>query len=370
MPKLTERLAREAPTNSTHWDSEIGGFALVCGKQARTWFFQKDIRGKTRRTKIGRYPAVNAANARKVALRLALDHSTGVGVEKTRDDEKVPTLREATDAYLARPKLRSENNKVSVRSHMKHLHDWMDKPLDAISRRMCADRHAALLGPKMGPTGANHVMQSFRSIWNHARRTCDLPECPTRSIEWYEERPPQTIIEDFDQWHALVEAIGNPIHKAFYRMLLLTGLRRTECASLRWEHVHEDHLHIPVTKNGRPFDLPILPEHHAILAAMRGLSSEWVFPAWRGDTGHMREPTRLEKAPGEFITCHMHRRTFATMADRAGVFPEVVGRLLNHTPTTVTQRHYVAVDHSRLRAPMAEVVGAFKRAEPKIFAES
>jgi hypothetical protein len=37
----------------------------------------------------------------------------------------------------------------------------------------------------------------------------------------------------------------------------------------------------------------------------------------------------------------MHRRTFATVAMEAGVLEEIVGRLLNHTPLSITGRRYV-----------------------------
>ena len=44
--------------------------------------------------------------------------------------------------------------------------------------------------------------------------------------------------------------------------------------------------------------------------------------------------------------------------NKAGLLEETVGRLLNHTPTSVTGRHYVAVDYKRLHKPMTDVVDA------------
>lgn len=37
---------------------------------------------------------------------------------------------------------------------------------------------------------------------------------------------------------------------------------------------------------------------------------------------------------------HAHRRTFATVAIEAGVLEEIVGRLLNHTPLSITGQRY------------------------------
>ena len=53
--------------------------------------------------------------------------------------KRIPTLEDATTAYLARPKLRSEHNKDSVQRQVhNHLKDWLKKPLDEIT----VNRHA------------------------------------------------------------------------------------------------------------------------------------------------------------------------------------------------------------------------------------
>lgn len=358
MPKLNDTFAKNAPTKN-HWDSEIKGFGLFVGKRAKTWVFQRDLAGKTKRVRIGPYPTIPAAEARRTAQDLALQFARGAGKKAM---QRVPTLRAATDAYLGRAKLRSEHNKRSVRAQVeKHLSDWLDLPLNEIDRAMCAQRHTKLA--RSGPALANHTMQSFRSIWNHARRTVDLDEAPTVAIEWANEKPKQEIIEDFEVWAKEVAALSNPIHRVYYKLLLTTGLRRSECSGLRWEHVHADHLHLPLTKNGRPFDLPLVEDHHRILEAVRGLSDEWVFPSWRGQSPHLVAPERMSSSP------HAHRRTFATVAQtEAGLFEETVGRLLNHTPQSVTGSRYVVVDHVRLRGPIGEVMAAFKRLVPGLAA--
>ncbi|MDZ7905020.1 MAG: hypothetical protein U5N55_04060 [Cypionkella sp.] len=67
------------------------------------------------------------------------------------------------------------------------------------------------------------------------------------------ELPSQQIIDDLDDWRDAVSALENPVHTAYYRFLLFTGLRFDEARSLRWDQVHDDHLHLPMTKNGRAF---------------------------------------------------------------------------------------------------------------------
>jgi integrase len=48
----------------------------------------------------------------------------------------------------------------------------------------------------------------------------------------------------------------------------------------------------------------------------------------------------------------MHRRTFATVAMEAGVLEEIVGRLLNHTPLSITGQRYTRPSLDALRPSM------------------
>lgn len=175
------------------------------------------------------------------------------------------------------------------------------------------------------------------------------------AIEWYEEEPPGTIIEDLRAWRMEVEALDNPIHRAFYELLLLTGLRKSEALSLEWKQVLEDRIHLPITKNGRSFDLPILQVHHEILAPIRGLSPTWVFPSPKSRNGRITNTRKLSWSP------HAHRRTFATVAIEAGVLEEVVGRLLNHTPITITGTRYIRPSLDALRPSMEIVCSELRR---------
>lgn len=172
------------------------------------------------------------------------------------------------------------------------------------------------------------------------------------AIEWYPEEPDGRIIEDLAAWRQTIDAIQNPIHMIFFEFILFTGFRKSEAFTLEWKNVHEDHIHIPVTKNGRSFDLPILQLHHEILAPLLGLSNKWVFPAPKSPDGHLKAPQRIAWSP------HAHRRTFATVALEAGVLEEIVGRLLNHTPITITGQRYTRPSLDALRPSMETVCEA------------
>lgn len=354
MPKLTETFARKIPPTkegtAKYWDNEIKGLVLFVGKRSKTWYFQKDVGGQTRRVLIGRYPLISADAARQTALGFALDWGRGAG---KKIQVGAPTLEVAMESYLARPKLRSEAHRSGLRQQFEnHLKDWLRLPLDEITKGMVVERHRSMAST---PSSANHTLKYFRTVWNHARRVHDLPESPTLAIEWYEEKPNGSVIEDLVSWRQTLEAFRNPIHKVFYELLLFTGFRKTEALTLEWKHVQEDHIHLPMTKNGRSFDLPILQTHHEILAPLRGLHRNWVFPSPKSPTGHLKGPERMQ------WSCHAHRRTFATVAMEAGVLEEVVGRLLNHTPMSITGQRYVKPSLDALRPAMVIVCNEVER---------
>ena len=350
MPKLTETFSNKLPHakagTDKYWDAEIKGLVLFVGKRSKTWYFQKDVGGQTKRILIGRFPIISAQAARQTALGFALEMGRGAGKAA---QIGAPTLEAAMEVYLARPKLRSETNKIGMRAQLAlHLKDWMRLPLDEISKAMTVRRHHDMAG---SPSAANHVLRSFRAIYNHARRTGDLPECPTMAIEWFEDKPDGRIIENLKHWRKTIDDLPNPIHRVFYELLLFTGLRKTEVFTLKWEQILEDRIHLPMTKNGRSFDLPISQLHHEILAPLRPLSSDWVFPSPKSETGHITRPVRLKYNP------HMHRRTFATVAMEAGVLEEIVGRLLNHTPLSITGQRYTRPSLDALRPSMEIACG-------------
>lgn len=64
MPKLTQTFANKTqfkPSGSVkHWDTEIKGLGLFVGKRSKTWYFQKDVGGVTKRILLGRFPTISA----------------------------------------------------------------------------------------------------------------------------------------------------------------------------------------------------------------------------------------------------------------------------------------------------------------------
>lgn len=99
MLKITETFARKTPLSQKgtkkHWDTEVKGLVLFVGKKSKTWYFQMDVGGQTKRTLIGRYPVISSDAARQTAMGFALEMSRGAGkVVQT----GAPTLEQAVNS--------------------------------------------------------------------------------------------------------------------------------------------------------------------------------------------------------------------------------------------------------------------------------
>ena len=360
---LSDKYEKTADTGR-HWDTKLAGFHLVVGKSARSWY----IEHRGIRAKLGRFPEVSPSDARQLAKDAMATNADAI--------ELAPTLQEALDDYLDRKLLRSDHNKRAVRSQIENnMRKFLRRRLDTISkmeiRNLFEDLSIERTGKdslgrktKLGGTrAANHTLKSFRTVWNHASDKMMeevLKPCPTKALDFHPEEPAKEIIEDLFEWRAQVDQI-DPMHRAIYMLALTTGMRRDECLSLTWDQIEPDRIHLPETKNGRAFDIPLEDRHHDILALCRLGTGEpfhghWVFPSPKG-ANYLKAPQKI-MVHDRAATLQMHRRTFATCGKDAGLNEYEVGLLLNHTHTSVTSRHYIRTDVETRRPLMQKLLAA------------
>ena len=180
---------------------------------------------------------------------------------------------------------------------------------------------------------------------------------------WAPERRRRTLItvHQLPAWWSAVMR-ENELARDFLIVALFTGMRRSEIARLRWEHVDlvGRTLHLPKTKNGDPLDLPLSSFLADVLARRREIvgRSEWVFPG-PGVTGHLVETKsftrRVVMRSGVVFALHDLRRTFITIAESLGTPPYALKRLLNHRVDFDVTGGYIVIDPERLRGPVEEI---------------
>lgn len=253
------------------FDTKLTGFGVVVGQRATTFIVNRRIGKKLHRealgTWIGRGGEMDARAARKEALvRLGkLENKDATPGKVKQAARKGPTLAEACALYLAR--LRKDGKRPSSIASVEreiadrersYLKEWLDRPLASINGKECRARHEQITSDN-GPHVANRVLRELRVIWNHITKETAAGTIegfatgtvfaanPTIAVVWNKENAATDYVERrrepvpwsrLPAWTAKVNEIENPIRRDYNRIVLLTGLRRNDAASLRWQHVN------------------------------------------------------------------------------------------------------------------------------------
>ena len=332
-----------------YFDTEIPGFGLRVGRTCKTYILQRDIHGKTIKVRIGRHGPWTPQQARQRALELIVEMDSGVNPnqrKRQRASEGV-TLREAVDAHATgmENKGRKPRSIAAFRRETeRYLGDWMDRPLAEITPDECATRHKRI--STQGRSIANRVLGHLRAAYNGARRRHrTLPENPVNGVDMNATRRRQEPIPwvELPAWYAAVLGLPNPVRRDLQLFTLLTGLRREDAATVRWENVDLDAgtLYLPTPKGGetRAFTIPLSERAVRILCGRRrenavlfgpyGGDGGWAFPTRSAKQGvtHVKEPKEQRRG---LPSPHRLRDTYATACHEAGISMLDMKVLMNH----------------------------------------
>ena len=220
---------------------------------------------------------------------------------------------------------------------------------------------------RTAPGGANHALNVLLRILNHAIVCGYLDTNPAHGIK-RNPRPKLTRFlsrEEIRRLHGALDryASAKPSHARqadIIRLLLLTGCRRGEIVTLRWQDVDGDTLNLGDTKTG-PRRVFLNAPARAILERLPRAGSAYVFPSPL-DPGQPLSPhlpfwylVRRE-AGIEDVRIHDLRHTVASHAVLQGVPLPVVSRLLGHKQPSMTLRYAHVGDRETEDA--AERIGA------------
>lgn len=290
-----------------YWDISYPCLALRVGALKKTWVVS--IGKPRRRIKIGVYPYMGLADARKRAERL-LSPSTNYGI----------TVAEASEEYLKsltiRPRTRADYTRLLTKrilpvigtrrlselsaSHILNVTDPLrDRPAE------CRHAHA--------------VVSAFLS-WCVPRHLSQNPMAGLKMPVPASTRSRVLTIEELKNIWTASKHLGD--FGCVVRLCILTGQRRGELSATSPQWLAEKVFTIPgaITKNKREHSIP-LPE--ASLTLIR--NSPFSVRTWS------KPKARLDKLSGvSNWTLHDIRRSFSTHLNDLGVQPHVVERMLNH----------------------------------------
>ncbi|MBD3775458.1 MAG: site-specific integrase, partial [Rhodobacteraceae bacterium] len=338
------------------WDSGLKGFGAKMARSGSvSYIFQFRMGGreaKTRRYTIGNHGSPwTPATARNEAERLSVLIAQGVDPVEVEQKRRREAVDLAFNNYAGRftDSCVGKGWRVMV-EHSLRLHAIPvlgSKPLPRITR---ADVVAVFdRMPREQAANKRNVFAVLRRMFRWAVSRGDIERSP---MEGMETPPP---VKSRDRWLSDVE-LGRiwrhsfSTHRCFgpiVRLLILTGQRREEVASLSWDELDRDEQlwSLPGTraKNGEPNRVPLNRLAVELLDAVAG-GSAWprqgkVFPTSSGGgfTGYGKGKKKLDRSLAEdggdpVAPWRLHdlRRTLATGFQRLGVRFEVTEAVLNH----------------------------------------
>jgi len=405
MPKLqlTKRNIDKIPFAEKgqvdYWDTALRGFALRVGQFTKTFFVQADVKDATKKkgyrtvkSVIGRYGELTPEQARERAkgyIDNEGNHIPGAlvaikQIEPDKPGDKV-TLQDMLRMYFKEKRRKSDglpHKQKTVDGYTniitRHFQSWLPLPLPEIAKitpDTVIDRYKQI-EVDGGPYAARNAFTMLSAVIAYAtvKYPATIPLNPFRTLRGnglmakIREREECLQGSDFKIFFEGIQGF-NPVTRDCYLFALYQGMRSTEAASLRWEHVDlaNKAIRVPDTKNRETLHVPLSRQTAEILERRKKANVEqspWVFPGQRKDlnkTGHVRLVSAdLRSRTGLKLTVHALRRTFITTGRKLKLF-EDTDRLTNHVDGTVSGKHYDQTGVDDLRHPLQVIDNEIER---------
>ncbi len=345
------RKARAAGQTLLAWDSELRGFgARATTNGTIAYFIEYRLGGRggrNRRMTIGRHGDLTAEQARKAAEKYRGRIRDGVDVAQVREHERArltaDTFADAAEHFLdltaKRGRYWSEVRRLLTSDDLRELHK---RPMPGIAR---ADVATALdQVARRSPSAARSLFAALRPLfaWAVGRGIIEQNLCDGIKA------PPAAKARDRVLAEAEIKAFWQATDKMtfpfdpIFRLLLLTGQRRSEVAGARWSEIDLDSkiwtLPAERTKNGRPHILDLSPQAISILEQLpRNYELAFSTTGTTPPSGFSKAKARLDKTMRLILgdglppwRIHDLRRTAATGMAGLGFPPQVVERVINH----------------------------------------
>ena len=352
--------ALKADRDTVFWDSELLGFGVrVYPTGRKVYVVQTRAGGKDgKRVTVGRHGVITAEEARRRAALIVA--RIKAGEEPVPEPMAVklangPTVADLAAVYLDQVvavRLKPASAKAYRGVIEKHILPALGrKPALSVDHAAVSALHHGLA--KM-PAMANRAVEMLFRIYRAAEERELIPEGsnPCRQIAMNRQRRHERFLTD-EEFRRLGRVLdeaerseGSMARAAMaIRLLLLTGCRKNEILSLRWDHVDLEarEMRLGDTKTG-PRTVQLSPAATAVLARSPRLNGNpHVIPGTRRGSrmsGLQRSWDRIRKSAGlEDMRLHDCRHSFASRALALGESLPMIGRLLGHSQVQTTARY-------------------------------
>lgn len=368
-----------------YWDSKTPSLGVrVTANQTRAFIFQARLHGKTIRLTIGDPNSWTLSAAQAEARRLKVLTDRGIDPREERAQQKAIAMAKHLRGIQA---LIVWNEYIQERSHQwgdRHRNDHIDMarvggglitrglrkgqskikqagilyellalPLNEISKGVVL----AWLKKEVAirPARARLCLSALKAFLTWAsdqpkyKGLVDITACERLA----RELPPKKAKEDCLQreqlklWFAGVQKINNQVISSYLQVLLLTGARRNELASMRWADVDlRWNTAIIRDKVEGTRQIPITP-YVALLLKSLPRVNEYVFSSPSAKSGRITEPRKahqqiLESMGLPELSIHGLRRSFGTLAEWTECPAGISAQIMGHKPSAIAEKHYRA----------------------------
>ena len=355
------------------WDTDLAGFGVkVTPAGARVYLVQYRLggrKGRTRRVTIGRHGSPwTPDSARKKAKGLLGDVADGHDPAEARSEERRdPTVAELCDLYLAEGCATKKPSTLATdRSNIdRHIKPLLGNrrvravkraDIERLQQDIASGKTAADL--RTGPRGraivqggkgtAARTVAVLGAIFTFAVKRDLRPDNPVRGVTLYKGNKKERFLSPLEMaklGDALADARQegeSPVAIAAIRLLILTGARKSEILTLRWEHVDSERacLRLPDSKTGAKV-VPLGAAALEVLAELPRIDGNpYVLPGENGKhfVGLQKAWQRIRIRAGlEGVRLHDLRHSFASVAVAGGDSLYLVGKVLGHRQSRTTE---------------------------------
>ena len=343
--KMLKGLKRPASGQIDVWDELVPGFAVRVGASRKSFFVGVRVNRKYRRITLKpSYPELTLADARTHARRIIADAQCGIGPELRKKREEKGTFGAVAAAFMQDfAKMHRTRAEMQRRINV-DLAEWHDRQIADITRSDIKD--LLRVKARLAPISANRLKSLVSKIFTWALKEEIIEASPALSLD-----PPGGVEIDRQRernltpeeirtvWGAFAH-MGYPFGPLF-KMLLVTGQRRGEVATMKWSQITPEGWRLPSesakTKSGHLVPLSSLASE--ILEQVPQIG-EYLFRS-RNDKPLQGWSNAKDRIDGfaPIADWHVHdlRRTFATQLRRLGIDRLIVSKILNHAEGGVTK---------------------------------
>ena len=348
--------------SAVYWDRDLPGFGVRVYRSGRkTYVVQSRGPKGSRRVTIGRHGEVTAQQARKRAAGIIDRIKAGeASLPKSAEPVAEPTVADLAQRYL-RTHVAVECKPASERSYRGSLVLILpvlgDMPVGSVAREHVASLHLAM---RDTPVAANMALWVLSKMFSLAEAWgLRAPgRNPCRSVRRYKTPRRDRFLsrEEYRRigrvlQRAEAERSAWPPAVAAIRLLMLTGCRSKEVATLRWDDVDfgAGKLRLRDSKTG-PRMVALTP---TAVQVLEGIPRVFAGRARRSHVGSLCDHWRRLRARADLSDVRLHdlRHSYASRALALGESLSMIGKLLGHSKVETTGRYaHLARDREKVSA--------------------